>query len=97
MAATKEQPAAAEEEPRDGWGPLDTAGLTAALILLLIGIDIWTDGKLISRRLFKSSEAKPEEPPSELRVAERQDAHSVADHPGPVPSRFTHHPACLHH
>jgi hypothetical protein len=67
MANTKAEPAATEEAAPDGWGPLDTAGAIAALVLLLIGIDIWTDGKLISRRLFKSAEAKPEEPPGELR------------------------------
>lgn len=39
-----------EEAPK-GWDALDTAGLIAAAILVVILADILSDGRLVSRRL----------------------------------------------
>lgn len=56
MADTAEgpSPAAADETTAEApaWGRLlDTAGIIAGILLLVIVADIWTDGRLISRRL----------------------------------------------
>jgi hypothetical protein len=56
MADLTEAPgtAAADETTAEApaWGRLlDTAGIIAGLLLIAIVIDIWSDGKLISRRL----------------------------------------------
>lgn len=41
---------AEDEQPR--WGrALDAAGVVAGVVLVAIIVDIWTDGRLISRRL----------------------------------------------
>lgn len=46
-----ETPAVTEEPEAKGWDWIDTAGLIAGGILLLILADVFTDGRLISRRL----------------------------------------------
>jgi hypothetical protein len=44
-------PPAGSSEPPD-WGRLlDAAGIIAGILLIVIVADIWTDGRLISRRL----------------------------------------------
>ena len=52
MTSTETQPAkpAAEEAP-SGWDAMDTLGLIAGAVLVVIVIDIVSDGRLISRRL----------------------------------------------
>jgi hypothetical protein len=43
-------------DPREERGAgrlLDAAGIAAGVLIVLICADIWTDGKLISRRLLK--------------------------------------------
>lgn len=41
-----------QDEPGGGWGRvLDTAGVLAGIVLVAIVIDIFSDGRLISRRL----------------------------------------------
>jgi len=58
-------PEAAEDAPR-GWDWLDTCGVAAAVIVILIAADIFTDGRLISRRLRKPPAApEPAEVPGE--------------------------------
>jgi hypothetical protein len=45
-----------------GWGrALDAAGIAAGVLLVLIAVDIWTDGRLISRRLHRGG-GEPVEP-----------------------------------
>jgi hypothetical protein len=59
-------PEAETGEPR-GWDAgrvLDWAGGVAAVVLLVIVIDIWSDGRLISARLRRQAE-RPEETPGE--------------------------------
>lgn len=49
---TGEQGAEGAEDEQPRWGrALDAAGVVAGVILVAIVIDIWTDGRLISRRL----------------------------------------------
>ena len=43
-----------------GWGWLDTAGLIAGALLLVMLADILTDGRLISRRLTGRRQQQPE-------------------------------------
>jgi len=65
-AAPAAQPAAAEgdTEQRGAWGVfLDIAGALAAVALILIVADIWTDGRLISRRLIRRPGGEPGEAP----------------------------------
>ena len=50
------------DEPR-GWDWLDTCGILAGVLLVVIVADIFTDGRLISRRLRKPpAPAEPEVP-----------------------------------
>lgn len=43
-----------EEPPGRDWGQvLDAAGIAAGVVLVLIVVDILTDGKLVSRRLHR--------------------------------------------
>lgn len=64
MTATAPPADPAEEtaEPgAGGWGrALDAAGIAAGVLLVVIVADIWTDGRLISRRL-----ARARRPPQE--------------------------------
>lgn len=52
-------PEQGEQQPPDtpagvNWGRLlDAAGIIAGLLLLVIVADIWTDGRLVSRRLLR--------------------------------------------
>lgn len=42
------------EETAPDWGRLiDAAGIVAGILLVLIAADIWTDGRVISRRLHR--------------------------------------------
>lgn len=51
-AQTPAAPAADDDDQGDGWGrALDVAGIVAAGALVIILLDIWTDGKFISRWL----------------------------------------------
>jgi hypothetical protein len=43
--------AATEPDEPAGWNWVDTCGLIAGAILVVICLDIFTDGRLISRRL----------------------------------------------
>jgi len=43
-----------------GWGWLDTAGLIAGALLLVMLADIITDGRLISRRIAGRRQQQPE-------------------------------------
>jgi hypothetical protein len=46
-------PAVPDARP-DPWGiVLDTAGIIAGIALVVIVIDVWTDGRLVSRRLAR--------------------------------------------
>jgi hypothetical protein len=54
-------PASNGEDEAPGWGrALDVAGIIAGILLIVICADIWSDGRLISRRLHKGGE--PGEP-----------------------------------
>jgi hypothetical protein len=45
------------------WGRLlDAAGIVAGVILVVIIADIWTDGRLVSRRLRRGGEGEPGDP-----------------------------------
>lgn len=47
--------------PERDWGRiLDAAGIIAGIALIVIVIDIWTDGRVISRRLHREPEPEPE-------------------------------------
>lgn len=55
MADSQVTPVPEEADPggEQGWGRfLDAAGMLASVALVLIVIDVLTDGRLISRRLF---------------------------------------------
>jgi hypothetical protein len=67
MAETLETPAPEQEADDFGrWGRvLDTAGVIAGVFLILIVADIWTDGRLISRRLGYGQGGDPGEPGSD--------------------------------
>jgi hypothetical protein len=50
-------PASDGEDDAPDWGRLlDAAGIVAGILLLLICADIWSDGRLISRRLHGGGE-----------------------------------------
>lgn len=58
---TGAESAEGEEQPR--WGrALDAAGVIAGVVLVAIVIDIWTDGRLISRRLGRRGDDDETEP-----------------------------------
>jgi len=47
-----------DDSERSGWGRvMDAAGILAGLLLLVIVADIWSDGRLVSRRLMRNREA----------------------------------------
>lgn len=58
-------PAAETDEPAGiNWGRvIDGAGILAAGILVLIVADIFSDGRLISRRLLRNREQPPQPDP----------------------------------
>jgi len=51
-----------------GWTWLDTAGLAAGIIVILIAIDVFTHGRLISGRIAgnRPSEPAPESVPGDV-------------------------------
>ena len=49
----------ADDQPR-GWDWLDTAGLIAGAVLIVILADIFTDGRVISRRLGSRQAPAPD-------------------------------------
>ena len=51
-------------EARDWGRALDAAGIIAGIFLALIVADIWTDGKLISRRLLGRGKDTPGDNPA---------------------------------
>lgn len=54
------EPAGEQEEPGGGWGrALDAAGVLAGVVLVVIVIDIFSDGRLISRRLRRDPDPEP--------------------------------------
>ncbi len=57
---TADQP---DDKP-DGWGWMDTAGIIAGGLLIVIVADILTDGRLVSRRLRR----RPAQPEAEVPV-----------------------------
>ena len=63
MTSTETTPAkpAADAEP-SGWDVMDTVGLIAGALLVVIVIDIVSDGRLISRRLRGPKPAPQPEP-----------------------------------
>ena len=54
-----------QPEEAKGWDALDTAGLIAAVLLVVIVADIATDGRLVSRRLRPRPPQPAEEVPGE--------------------------------
>lgn len=68
MIWVMDEPQATEEagtEPggRDWGRALDAAGVIAGVLLLVIVADIWSDGRLVSRRLLRGGgEDKPGDP-----------------------------------
>lgn len=57
------KPAKAEPDPEpSGWDAMDTLGLIAAAVLIVIVADIVSDGRLISRRLRGPKPAAEPEP-----------------------------------
>lgn len=52
----------APEAEQSGWGAMDTLGLIAGCILVVIVADILTDGRVISRRL----RGQPKQPEAEV-------------------------------
>jgi len=52
----------ADDQPR-GWDWLDTAGLIAGAVLIVILADIFTDGRVISRRLGSRQASAPDPEP----------------------------------
>lgn len=73
-AAQPPPPAAAaaqgadDSEDRGAWGRvLDVAGIIAGVLLVVIIADIWTDGRLISRRLMRArgDAGQPEQQPTD--------------------------------
>lgn len=57
------KPAKAEpDEQPSGWDAMDTLGLIAAAVLIVIVADIVSDGRLISRRLRGPKPAPQPEP-----------------------------------
>lgn len=56
-----EAPPAEDADPRPapGWGRLlDAGGAAAAVILVVILLDVWTDGKVISRWLLRTRQGE---------------------------------------
>ena len=51
-----------DDQPR-GWDWLDTAGLIAGAVLIVILADIFTDGRVISRRLGSRQASAPDPEP----------------------------------
>ena len=65
MNSTETAPAPAETEEPKGWTALDTAGVIAAILLVVIVADIATDGRIVSRRLRPRPPQPEAEVPSE--------------------------------
>lgn len=65
---TQQPPPDGAETPDTGvnWGRvLDAAGILAGVFLILIVADIWSDGRLISRRLLRGREQQEPAPDAE--------------------------------
>jgi hypothetical protein len=63
--AAPPSPPASPEDEAGGWHWLDTAGIAAGLLLVVIVADVWTDGRVLSRplrRLFKRDAREGGEP-----------------------------------
>lgn len=62
-AATEDSPDG-PEETGGGWGrALDAAGIVAGVVLVAIVIDIFSDGRFISRRLHREKGEGPADAP----------------------------------
>lgn len=55
----------AAEETTPGWNWVDTCGIIAGVVLVVILADVFTDGRLISRRLKGRPAPAPEQVPDE--------------------------------
>lgn len=65
MTSTETPARTAEpDEQASGWDAMDTLGIIAGVVLVVIVADIVSDGRLISRRL-RSRGQQPQEPASE--------------------------------
>lgn len=65
MSSTETTPADTDQPEAKGWDALDTAGLIAAVLLVVIVADIATDGRIVSRRLRPRPQQPEAEVPSE--------------------------------
>jgi hypothetical protein len=71
MTAPPDTPPAEIEQdapPGEGinWGRvMDAAGIVAGILLIAIVIDVWTEGRFISRRLIRQPPADSEQVPGE--------------------------------
>ena len=55
-----------EETAPDTWNWVDTCGIIAGVVLVVILIDVFTDGRLVSRRLkARPVQPAPEQVPDE--------------------------------
>lgn len=59
------EPEAPTEETAPGWNWVDTCGIIAGIVLVVILADVFTDGRLISRRLKGRPAPAPEQVPDE--------------------------------
>lgn len=63
---TTDNPAPEADETPAGWNWVDTCGIIAGVVLVVILVDVFTDGRLISRRLKgRPQQPAPEEVPND--------------------------------